>query len=323
MAFHRILVPLDGSALAEQALAHAVRIARTFDSQLLLLRVLDAPPASAQRIPETLDWRLRTLQTQRYLDALTERLAESGLDAETLVSEGRAAEEILECIHKRKIDLVVLSAYGWGGESRFPLGGTAQKVIAAASTSIAVIRPHRFPQAIEPQTGYRRVLVPLDGSPRAEWALALAASLVTPEHGELLVLQVVPAPEMPRRQPLTQEESNLRNKLIECNRRAAEQYLTDVIARFRSRAEIQGRIVVSSNAAEIIRTVAESENVELIALAAHGIATGVSRLGSTGHVLLAECGRPTLVLQESQRSAFTFRDDVSVLTEAGRAFASH
>jgi nucleotide-binding universal stress UspA family protein len=323
VGFDRILVPLDGSTLGEQALAHAVRIAKAFESQLLLLRVLDAPPASAQRIPETIDWRLRSLQTHRYLDALTERLAESGLDTETLVSEGRAAEGILECIHERKIDLVVLSAYGWGGESHFPLGGTAQKVIAAASTSIAVIRPDRFAQATEPRTGYRKVLVPLDGSPRAEWALALAASLVTPEHGELLVIQVVPAPEMPRRQPLTQEESDLRNKLIECNRRAAEQYLTDVVARFRSRVEIRSRIVVSSNVTETIRTVAESENVELIALAARGIATGATRQGSTSHALLVECGRPTLVLQESQRSAFRFRDEVSVHTKAGRAFASH
>jgi len=323
VAFDRILVPLDGSTQGEQALVHAVRIAKAFESQLLLVRVLDAPPASAQRIPETIDWHLRGLQAQRYLDALTERLAESGLDAEALVTEGRAAEGILECIYSRKIDLVVLSAYGWGGESHFPLGGTVQKVIAAASTSIAVIRPDRFAQASELQTGYRRVLVPLDGSPRAEWALTTAASLVTPGHGELVLLQVVAAPEMPRRQPLTQEESDLRNKLIECNRRAAEQYLTDAVARFRSRVEIQSRIVVSSNVIETIRTVAASENVELIALAARGIATGTSRQGSTSHALLAECGRPTLVLQESQRSAFRFRDQVSVLTKAGRAFASH
>lgn len=323
MAFDRILVPLDGSALGEQALGHAMRIARAFESQLLLLRVLDAPPASAQRIPETLDWRLRALQAQRYLDALTERLAESGLDAESHLAEGRAAERILEFIHEKNIDLVVFSAYGWGGVTHFPFGGTVQKVIAAADTSFAVVRPDPIAQVGLPTNGYRKVLVPLDGSQRAEWALGLAASLVMPEHGELLVLHVIAAPDMPRRQPFTQEESDLRNKLIACNRRAAESYLADVVARFRSRIDIQSRLEVSSNVIETIQTLAEGEDVDLIALAARGATpAGATRQGSTSHALLAGCGRPMLVLQENQRSAFRARDDVAVHTKAGRAFAS-
>src|SRR3546814_12147968 len=71
------------------------------------------------------------------------------------------------------IGLVVLCAYGWGGTSEFPFGGTVHKVLASTEIAYLLVRPGGGAGEAQP---YRRVLVPLDGSRGAEWAVTLAAS---------------------------------------------------------------------------------------------------------------------------------------------------
>src|SRR3546814_12091304 len=77
------------------------------------------------------------------------------------------------------IGLVVLCAYGWGGTSEFPFGGTVHKVLASTEIAYLLVRPGGGAGEAQP---YRRVLVPFDGSRGAEWGVTLAASI--PLHVE-------------------------------------------------------------------------------------------------------------------------------------------
>lgn len=302
MTFERILVPLDGSPLAEESLPHAVRMARAFRGRLLLFRVLDTAPSLVEPSPVSVEWRLHRLQAQRYLEGLAARHARAGIEIECHLAEGRAAETIVNFVREQAVDLLVIGAYGWGGIAEFPFGGTTPKVVSASGISHAVIRPGAV--ASMEKTGlYRRILVPVDGSQRAEWAAGMASSLVERPSGELLLLQVIQPPDMPRRRPLTQEETELRDKLLECNRRAAAEYLDELAARIGSRHAVRTRLVAAPDVVGAIRRVAESEAVDLIALAAGGADRAGVRLCSVSQSLLGCSDRPVLVLKDARALA--------------------
>lgn len=297
MAFDRILVPLDGSQLAEEALTHAVRIARAYKSRLYLLQALDVHDGVLEHGPEDLDWRLYKIQVLDYLNALAGHIVEEGLEVEAHVLEGRAPDQIVDFIRDRRIDLAVLCAYGRGGVSEFPFGGTVQKIIAAPETSVLVVRPTHAGTTTKEH--YGRILVPLDGSQRAAWAVSLVAGMMNHESPDIIALQVVGTPDMPRTRPLTREELELRNKLIECNRLAASAYLEEIKVRFAGRLSIRTRLEVSPHVVDTIEQVADAEDVDLIALTAHGASDLVGRRsGTVCQSVVLRASRPVLVFQD-------------------------
>ncbi|MFZ0488388.1 MAG: universal stress protein [Arenicellales bacterium] len=299
MAFDRILVPLDGSQLAEDALLHAARLARAYHGRLFLLRVLDVHGQQnlMEHGPEDLDWRLYKIQVLDYLNSLTGRLTDQGIEVESHVMEGRAPDQIREFIRHRRIDIVVLCAYGRGGLSAFPLGGTVQKVIAAPDTSVMVIRPTGAGARADDH--YRTILVPLDGSQRSAWAVSLVSGMVNTETPDIILLQVVAFPEMSRTRPLTSEELELRDKFVECNRRAAAAYLEEIRKRFSNRLSIRTRLELSPHVVSTIERVADAEDVDLIALTAHGASGSTARSsGSVCQAVVLSARRPVLILQD-------------------------
>lgn len=298
MAFDRILVPLDGSQVSEESLTHALRFARAYKSRLFLLQVLDYQGQPGEHRPEESDWRLLKMQALGYLRSLAERLAGEGVELECHVLEGRPAEQIVEFARDWRIDLIVLSAYGWGGASEFPLGATGQKIIAAPETSVMMIRPRQG--ASVGQEHYGRVLVPLDGSQRAAWAVSLISGMVKDREPEVVLLQVVGVPEMPRTRPLTREEEELRHKCVECNRGAAASYLEEIKERFAGTVPVRTRLEVSPQIVDTIVRVAEEENVDLIALTAHGSSGTIERSsGAICQSVVLSTPRPVLVLQDN------------------------
>lgn len=299
MAFQHILVPLDGSPLAECAVSHAVRLAGTFGADVTLLRVLEALPALAEACAGSIDWRLRKLEAQAYLAGLAKRFAADGIETECRVSEGRAADEIVSFARTYAVDLNVLSAYGWGGDSLFPFGGTVQKLLSTRGLSCLVSRPVPAPATETP--AYRRILVPLDGSPRAEWAANIALGMARQDDAELVLLQVVPVPDMPRRVTPSREELELRDKFVECNRRAATQYLAELSGRLPPDIRVRTRLEVAARVVPAIRTLAEEEAADLIVLTGHGNAGPHDMIhGSICNALLSYADRPVLVLRDQQ-----------------------
>lgn len=298
MAFDHILVPLDGSQVSEESLTHALRFARAFNSRLYLLQVLDVQGLPGERRPEESDWRLLKIQALAYLNSLAERLAGQDIEVECRVLEGRPPDQIVKFARDRRIDLIVLCAYGWGGASAFPLGGTVQKIITAPETSVMVIRPRRGEP--EGKDHYDRVLIPLDGSQRAAWAVSLLSGMVDKGVPEVVLLQVVGVPEMPRTRPLTREEEELQHKCIECNRRAAAAYLDEIKNRFAGTVSIRTRLELSSHVVDTIDRVAAEEGVDLVALTAHGASGTVERSsGTICQSVVFSVPRPVLVLQDN------------------------
>ena len=179
--FQRIIVPLDGSERARQALPVAARIASESDGSLCLLRV-QIPPVHLNWQMET-EWmhpESREVERREMASELV-RLASSeeleGREVVTEVVEGLPVQTILEQARIYAADLIVLCSHGRSGITRWALGSVAQKVVRHSTIPVLVLRagyPIAFPS---PEERAVRVMVALDGSPLAESALLPAERL--------------------------------------------------------------------------------------------------------------------------------------------------
>ena len=300
-AFRHLLVPLDGSALAECALPFAAAIARAFSGRITLLRVLEphhGPGPGRQMDP--VEWEIIRAEAHSHLARCGSELNASGVPSGLEVVQGRAAEQIIQFAKTHEVDLLVLSSHGEGGLSGWVLSSTVQKVVARAHTSVLIVPAYAHEGQRIGESHFAKILVPLDCSPRAECILPLATALVRAYASTLILAHVVPEPEMPRRMPPSQEDVALAAQLTERNRGAAEHYLSEL----RDRLSAQGvrtevRIVVSSRRARSLRALAEAENVDLVLVSAHGKTGDPSeRYGAIAIRLLQESGRPVVILQD-------------------------
>lgn len=192
--FQRILVPLDGSTRAEQAVPVAARIGRASGGSVVLLRVADLSPTSRPHLPGSCEsgppmppppaWTPDAVAVSQrhaadYLEgvARTDGLPDCAPETEVPASPSVAAA-ILTTAQAQHADLIVLCSHGHSGHLRWPLGSIAEKVVHHAAVPVLLLRePSRSATLVHPGLrGPLRLLVPLDGSELAESVLVPAAS---------------------------------------------------------------------------------------------------------------------------------------------------
>ncbi len=270
--FDPVMVPLDGSLLAECVLQHVVAIARAFDAKVILLRVLDKKQASEKaQLFDLVNWQINKTGAKLYLEKISTRLQKSGLRIETAVLEGLVAESITEYALKRGVKLIILSSHGRSGLSQWGISSVTQKIIFSAPTSVLIIRAHQPATSELLEQQYTRLMVPLDGSRRAEYVLPMVTLLARFHRSRVSIVHVVKTPEMARQMPLAHEDLELSDRIVARNREEAIRYLDQV--RLQSPLEgieVQTRLLTSDNAAAALHELADKENIDMVALSAHG-----------------------------------------------------
>lgn len=261
--FQHILVPLDGSGLAERALPLAERVARATGATMHLVRVivppsgqeLDAWAADAMYLPtdyytDMLDSEMR--HATAYLDRIHAQMSAAGLRVQAAPLIGHAAAALLDYERTAGIDLVVMSSHGRSGLARVAFGSVADRLLHHGAVPILLVQASGDPASLG------GVVVPLDGSAQAEEALGAVMSLPPDLLGEVTLLRVINAPEQGPE---------------------AERYLAGVAERLR-RAQLapQCRVEQGDPAAAIS---AAAGTTRLVAMTTHG-RSGVTRwvLGS-------------------------------------------
>lgn len=203
--FQRILVPLDGSARAEQAISVAARIARASGGSIILLQVSTAAIDFAWTAMESPSMLQGTLdadcdRADEYLTNMARSHELEGIKTTIVVLQGVPAEAILEEAHSQAADLIVICSHGNTGLKRWVLGSVAQKVARYSPAPVLVLHEHAGVLTNMHPQGTRavRILVALDGSPLAEVALEpaayLSAALSAPQPGALHLTQVLHLP---------------------------------------------------------------------------------------------------------------------------------
>ncbi|MFW6182780.1 MAG: universal stress protein [Chloroflexota bacterium] len=147
LSFKRILVPLDGSSLAERAVPAARALAQKFDGQIILLRVLDIPtPTGPKSHPEvTIGWVREARQqaheeARAYLEAIEKRLCDEGFDTRILLRDRSPAADILDVAGEEGVDLIVISSHGAGGRGPWAFGSVAEKVTRHSPCPVLLVR---------------------------------------------------------------------------------------------------------------------------------------------------------------------------------------
>jgi nucleotide-binding universal stress UspA family protein len=207
--FKTVLVPLDGSEQAEQALPLASRIVRHSGGTLLLLRVIEvandvrmfATEFSALAPDGTMEPDLR--DTTTYLARIVTTPEMRDLKLSLGIVSGKAASRILDVAQEQQADLIVMRSHGYTGAKRWMMGSVAQKVARHSPVPVLIVRDNGYipsgpyPDPSRPLRSIK-ALVALDGSARAEATLVptvhLLEALTAPTQGLLHLIQVIPLP---------------------------------------------------------------------------------------------------------------------------------
>jgi nucleotide-binding universal stress UspA family protein len=285
----RIMVPLDGSNLAEQALPLARSLASTFEAELLLTMAV-SHEHYVNKENEGILAEAGRLASEQYLGTMERQLADEGFHVRTAVAFARPHVAISSLCDRERVDLIVMTTHGRSGVTRWTMGSVADKVLRTTNTPLILIHPTMHgapPSAIE------RIVVALDGSELAEAALPLAARLAkSMGAGMHLVRAVIPpaavfgAEYLPGALPVLEEmESD------------AREYLKTTAEKLRSTGLTTTTEVQTGIPAEVILAEA-GEPGDMVVLSTHG-RSGVDRwfLGSVADAVVRHGNIPVLVVR--------------------------
>ncbi len=313
--FRKLLVPLDRSSLAEEAIGQAASIARESGATIDL--VLAHEPIAFGGFAD-LPWESDSSAEQKYLESIAAEL-DSGarVRATCAVVRGAPGDMIGQRARDIGADLIVMTSHGRTGFSRTWLGSVADAVMRRSAIPVLMLRPEEgtsnrrtAAQSVD------RILVPLDGSALAIGILPAAMNLARATHASIVLLRVVPVipvmtayePTVPvTSMPIVPDKPATQQLADEAN---AE--LTSVARRLHedTGVAVDGEVVVAEQIAQAIVDQVAARDVDVVAMSTHG--RGASRwlFGSVADKVLRSSRVPVLLYRpvDSRSPSVTIND---------------
>ncbi len=346
--FQRILVPLDGSKHAEQAIPAAARIARATGGSLVFINVVFAPKDAgnypfASAATAAGGYEAQMVQAEEYLSstvtmAYANELA--GIPTEREVDLGNAAPTIFATARQEQIDLIVMCSRGETGLKRWVFGSVAHEAVHHTPVPILVLHEHGVGLPEPTKSQPLHVLLPLDGSSLAETALEpaarLMATLAAPAPVVIHLLSVI---DVPSPSGKFKGHINVDALLQDELRQEATDYLQQFERQMRMtlgaelHVPITSSVVVNPSASRAIIEIAERAGetegtFALIAMATHG-RTGLQHLlmGSVTEQILDHTKLPLLIVrsheQKAQAEVAELVKETATHTENGKHITWH
>lgn len=300
---NHILVPMDGSTLAECVLPHVQALGLAMNSHITLLHVLEKErERSGALAVDPLEWRLKKREAESYLNKIQVRLKKTGLNVEALILEGTPAECIIDFAASHNINLIALSTHGRSGLSGWNVSSVVQKIILRAYKSIMLVRAHKLSEAETTDTSFhhRRLFVGLDRSAQAEYVLPTAISLAQFYKAELILGAVIQRPEIIQRMPLSREDAELLDQVAEKNHQAAAHYFEQLQSQLSlQNVEFKTRLVICKKVTTTLHDMVEKEKTDLVMLTAHGHGCDERYpYGSVATSFIAYGNTPLIIMQD-------------------------
>lgn len=303
---NHILVPLDGSTLAECVLPHVIAIAPVTHARVTLVHVME--PMQTERGSQAIDpveWHLQKQNSEKYLEQVAGRLKASGLlGVEPLILEGNPANSVVDFARGNNVDLIVLSTHGQSGLSGWNVSGVVQKILLRAYKSILLVRAYLPSSAGKTKVRYKRLFVGMDCSPRSEFVIPYAVSIAQHHKSHLLLECVVEKPQTINRFPPSEEDTQLLNAFLEKNQQTAARCLDQIVSRFAAKElKITAQVSTGDSVISVMHDLAEEANADLVLLAAHG-ASGERRwpYGSVTTSFIAYGNTSLMIVQDLQEA---------------------
>ena len=291
--YKRILIPLDGSSLAEQALPYALTFAKKGYSELVLIQVHE--PILSGRAAAMMAERKIRLEAELYLNQIARRIQANNIQVKSTIVVGAAPGEILRFAEKQQINLIAMSKRGQSGVTRWLIGGVAERVLRRARMPVLIV-PAVDEQALKLHGAvYRRILVPLDGSPLAEGALSHGIALAGCFQAELVLVYV------------GRSSPDVENGAAEVQRNLQgsvnADYLTDLVQGAENKGIRTRAVRLTGRPEREIVRYSESNQVDLIVMSTHGMANKPSLLlGSVAGRVTRGANIPLLLIRGPKNS---------------------
>ena len=273
----RILVPLDGSTLAEAILPVVAQLARDHGAEVILLEVMEGQGSRQAELDAE-------LEAGRYLERAAAHLRSRGVGrVHVRVWHGEADQAIANAATREQASIIGMSTHGRSGLDWLRFGSVAERVVRRASVPVLLVRG--TPAWAE--GGIGRILIPLDRSEISEAVIPIVACLAGPFDLGIQLLHVV-------EQPSTETAKGAAGKRTP--EAEAEAYLAEVAARLEARGLRVGVTVRVGTPAELIPAVAAETKCGLVAMSTHG-RSGLGRLflGSVAERVLGAVTVPVLM----------------------------
>ncbi len=298
----RLLVPLDGSSLAERALPPAFAIAQALSTNdrcaVDILRVV--PPLFLTIDPvlyaETLH--LSEEEAQSYLETIAIEWSKADLPITTAVSAGSVAESIIGYTQQNGINLIVMSSHGRSGLGRWVYGSVTEKVLRQGCCATLIIRQTAKP----PPEVFHKILVCLDGSLLAEQVLDPIFTIARATQAEITLLRVLTPSHLAIE---TYAMEQLLANVEEMERDTAEAYLRQLLVKLSPEDLTINTQTAVGPAADVIIDTAANQGMDLIAMCSHG-RSGISRwvYGSVTEKVLRGAACATFILRGNEPASY-------------------
>jgi nucleotide-binding universal stress UspA family protein len=303
----RILVPLDGSELAEEALGPALRLAKRHGASVRLVSIVSdvAPPVAlapdaVEAVSHWLDEEEKA--THRYVDGVQARLEGRGVEISTLVEVGRVTPTLLAAAAGFGADLVMLTTHGRGAWNRLWLGSIADQLLRSSSVPLLLLRGRSDASNLFlSEDSPRHVVVPLDGSKASESVLPTVREVMPASGGRFTLVAVAQPPVLPL--SLDLPDATWGPGIMAENRKRLAAQLDRVAAGLRSTGatRVDSTVADGVNVARTLISTIEGAGADLIALATQGHgAVGRLLVGSVADKLVRASDLPVLVTRRPE-----------------------
>ena len=300
MLSHLLLV-VEADKEDSHVLAHAVWLARTSGAHITLLGLLDSS-SDRSHFVDPLDWHMRKLEATLRLKKLGQKLHQTGVAVHTEILDGSKARNVLQYAQTEAVDLIILV------KRMERISELMHNLIKRTTIPVLILQDAASTSDSTPS--YQKLLVPLDGSQRAEYALSLAAQFAQISNAHIVVAHVLHKPDMPRNTTPSAADRSLSNQFVENNRNDVIPYLKRIATQLPGKVET--RLLVSDNVAVALANLAEQEGIDLIVLGAHGYSGAPQQpYGNIANNLMTYSQKPVLVVQD-------LPEVQAVTTQAGR-----
>ncbi|MFA4836723.1 MAG: universal stress protein [Dehalococcoidia bacterium] len=295
--YERVLVPLDGSELAEIALLHAARLAGKRGAEIRLIYVSKSHEAQNSQMQQAYLKRI-VEEVKRGAEKYIEGPAAKAINVESIVLPGDPAEEIVEYADKEDIGLIIMATLGRSGLKRWALGSVADRVVRATKRPVALIRANT-PHPVWDDKG--KVIICLDGSRASEAIIPYVEGFASNIDTELILFEVL---EMGHYQVTSggYDYVSHAEDQLGSDRAAAEDYLSRIGAGIKQKGITVKTEVRFGHTAEEIIKFAEEISADVVAMSTHG-RSGIARwaLGSVADRVLRRGTKPLLLVRPPKK----------------------
>jgi nucleotide-binding universal stress UspA family protein len=292
----KILVPLDGSELAQIALPYAEKLAGKLGYQITLIYVSGSIDDQYHHMHQF--YLQKMAETARQAAEIhVENLEVKAIKVETAILLGDPAEQIVDYADKEGVGLIIMSTHGRSGIKRWAMGSVADKVLRATKQPLALIRAKRARPDAPERNILSKILVTLDGSKQSEAVIPYIEELASKLKADITLLQVV-LPDYNLSTTGEPEYGVYSEKHLESIQALAREYLENIAAQLKQRGINAKPEVALGTAAETIIKFADAIAADMVALSTHG-RSGVSRwaLGSVAERVLRAGDTPLLLVR--------------------------